>query len=290
MKYFQPSPLLEDPQQQSTHSPGNAASQQALQDAMGGLYDHYFACQDYQRRYPAPNAATLAFLFAHGAGSARQILDFGCGNGRYALALLQQTKACVTGYDISLAALGAFKGLLDSTRFGSRATLLTGELDVLDPAKKFDLVLLLFGVLSHVGGQTARVKVLQHLRSTMAPQGRLVLSVPSRWRRRPFELLQAWFKRTTGRAKGVQVEPGNIEFTRLLAGEPHTFFYHLYSTRSLRSELHDCGFEIVAMEAESVLPEWLVTQNRVIGLFDAWVSRALPAALGYGIRVVARPV
>lgn len=178
MKYFQPSPLLEDPQQQSTHSPGNAASQQALQDAMGGLYDHYFACQDYQRRYPAPNAATLAFLFAHGAGSARQILDFGCGNGRYALALLQQTKACVTGYDISLAALGAFKGLLDSTRFGSRATLLTGELDVLDPAKKFDLVLLLFGVLSHVGGQTARVKVLQHLRSTMTPQGRLVLSVP----------------------------------------------------------------------------------------------------------------
>ena len=44
------------------------------------------------------------------------------------------------------------------------------------------------------------------------------------------------------------------------------------------------------MQAESVLPEWLVTQNRVLGRVDAWVSRILPAALGYGIRVVAKPV
>lgn len=290
MKLSQPSPLLHEPQGQDARQAGNAASQQALQDAMVGLYDHYFACQDYQKRYPAPNAATLTFLFAHGAGQAGQILDFGCGNGRYALALLQQTQATVTGYDISLAALQAFKNLLDSTRFGPRARLLTGPLAVLEDGERFDMVLMLFGVLSHVGGQAARAEVLRQLHASMEPHGRLVLSVPSVWRRRPRELLRAALKRRTGQAQGVQAEPGNIEFTRLLGGEPHTFFYHLYSARSLRRELLACGFAVEAMEAESVLPEWLVTQNRTLGRLDAWVSRILPAGLGYGIRVVARPI
>ncbi len=257
---------------------------------MEGLYDHYFACQDYQKRYPAPNATTLAFLLAHGAGAASRILDFGCGNGRYALALLQQTQASVTGYDISLAAIEAFKDLLESTQFGQRAQLLTGSLEVLESCEKFDMVLMLFGVLSHVGGRAARLEVLHRLRAMVQPQGRLVLTVPSLWRRRPLDLWAGVFKRATGRAQGVQAEPGNIEFTRVLAGAPHTFFYHLYSAKSLRRELRDCGFEVVEMDAESVLPEWLVTQNRTLGRVDAAVSRLLPAALGYGIRVVARPV
>ncbi len=290
MKLSQPSPLVSESRRQDTRSAGDAASQQALQDAMEGLYDHYFACQDYQKRYPAPNATTLAFLLAHGAGTASRILDFGCGNGRYALALLQQTQASVTGYDISLAAIEAFKDLLDNTRFGQRASLLTGSMGVLESCEKFDMVLMLFGVLSHVGGQAARLEVLHRLRAMVQPQGRLVLTVPSVWRRRPLDLWSAALKRATGRAQGMQAEPGNIEFTRLLAGAPHTFFYHLYSPRSLQRELHTCGFEVVEMDAESVLPEWLVTQNRSLGRADAAVSRMLPAALGYGIRVVARPI
>lgn len=290
MKLSQPSPLVSESRRQAMGSDDNAASQQALQDAMEGLYDHYFACQDYQKRYPAPNATTLAFLRAHGADTASRILDFGCGNGRYALALLQQTQASVTGYDISLAAIEAFKDLLDNTRFGQRAHLLTGSMDVLEGCEKFDMVLMLFGVLSHVGGQAARLEVLRRLRLMVQPEGRLVLTVPSCWRRRPLDLWSAAFKRATGRAQGVQAEPGNIEFTRLLAGAPHTFFYHLYSARTLRQELRDCGFEVVEMDAESVLPEWLVTQHRGMGRVDAAVSRWLPAGLGYGIRVVARPV
>ncbi len=257
---------------------------------MEGLYDHYFACQDYQKRYPTPNATTLDFLIAHGADAANQILDFGCGNGRYALALLQRTQATVTGYDISLAAIDAFQSLLNNTLFGQRARLLTGPLDVLESCAKFDMVLMLFGVLSHVGGLAARQEVLQRLRALMQPNGKLVITVPSVWRRRPLDWCSAVLRRATGRAPGVQAEPGNIEFTRVLAGAPHTFFYHLYSAQSLRRELRSCGFEVVAMDAESVLPEWLVTQHRTLGRADAAVSRFLPAALGYGIRVVARPV
>ena len=76
-------------------SPPLAAEAEALpiEAAMVALYDHYFACHDYEKRYPQPNAATLQFLLTHGARQATQILDFGCGNGRYALALLQATEA-----------------------------------------------------------------------------------------------------------------------------------------------------------------------------------------------------
>lgn len=282
MKLSQPAVLARESQP--------VAPQQALQEAMEGLYDHYYACQEYQQRYPVPNATTLDFLFAQGAGEARQILDFGCGNGRYALALLQRTQATVTGYDISLAAIDAFQGLLNDTAFGQRARLLTGPLDALESCEQFDMVLMLFGVLSHVGGQAARHEVLHRLRALMQPQGKLVLTVPSVWRRRPVELCSAAFDRATGRAKGVLAENGCIAFTRVLAGAPHTFFYHLYSAQSLQSELRSCGFEVVAMDAESVLPEWLVTQHPGLGRADAAVCRFLPAALGYGIRVVARPL
>lgn len=289
MKLTKPVPLACESLLKDTITAVKDASQQSLQDDMEGLYDHYFACQDYQKRYPTPNTATLDFLFSHGVGKASQILDFGCGNGRYALALLQRTQATVTGYDISVAAINAFQDLLNSTQFGKRARLLTGPLDVLERCDKFDMVLMLFGVLSHVGGQAARQEVLNRLRALMHPQGQLVITVPSVWRRRPLDWCSAVLRRVTGRAQGVQAEPGNIEFTRVLAGAPHTFFYHLYSVQNLRRELSNCGFQVVAMEAESVLPEWLVTQNRSLGRADAAVSRYLPAALGYGIRVVARP-
>jgi SAM-dependent methyltransferase len=266
------------------------AAQSDTQAVMTSLYDHYFACKDYQKRYPAPNAATLEFLFKHGAANAGRILDFGCGNGRYALALLESTAASVIGYDISTSAIDEFNRFLEKTRFRPRVQLLTGPREVLAGVGHFDVVLLLFGVLSHIGGQADRLEVLRHLRSMMEPQGRLVLTVPSMWRRRPLELLSAAFQRLTGRAQGVQAEAGNIEFTRLLGDVPHTFFYHLYSVRRLRQELQASGFEIVEMDAESVLPEWLITQYPAVGRLDAVVSRFLPAFLGYGIRAVAKPV
>jgi SAM-dependent methyltransferase len=278
------------PPQNGAQMFSGAAAQSDTQAGMTDLYDHYFACKDYEKRYPAPNAATLEFLLRHGAGKAGRILDFGCGNGRYALALLEATSAHVTGYDISTSAIEEFSNFLKQTPFGPRVRLLTGPREVLAGPERFDVVLLLFGVLSHIGGCADRLDVLCDLRAMMAPQGRLVLTVPSIWRRRPLELLSATFKRLTGRAQDVQAEAGNIEFTRLLGGISHTFFYHLYSVRRLRQELQSCGFEIVEMDAESVLPEWLITQYPAVGRLDAVVSRFLPAFLGYGIRAVVKPV
>lgn len=258
--------------------------------AMKALYDHYFSSHDYGRRYPQPNQATFEFLIQQGADQAQEILDFGCGNGRYALALLKVTRAALTGYDISDAALAEFQKHLEHANLVSRVRLLGGDSDVLACSGCYDLVLMLFGVLSHVGGFEARARTLQQIRSLMKADGRLVLTVPNLWRRRPFELVKAAFVRWFGQAQGLAAEPGNIVFNRKLAGVPHQFFYHLYTVSGLTKELRDAGFEMTLVEAESVFPEWLITQYRWLGRLDARLSRLLPVALGYGLRAVAQPI
>ena len=64
----------------------------------------------------------------------------------------------------------------------------------------------------------------------------------------------------------------------------------LYTVRRLREELQASGFEMTLIEAESVLPEWLITQHPWIGAVDTGLTRFLPAFLGYGMRAVAVPV
>lgn len=257
---------------------------------MAQLYNHYFACHDYEKRYPQPNRATLDFLMGQGAKEARQILDFGCGNGRYALALLHSTSASLTGCDISEAALAEFNSHLDHAGWAARTRLFLGPSSVLAGRGQYDLILMLFGVLSHVGTRSARLETLRQLRGLLEPGGKLLLTVPSQWRRRPVELMGAAFDRWRGRVQGIRTEPGNILFTRRLGGVLHQFFYHLYTVRSLREELLAAGFKMIRVEAESVLPEWLITQHPWIGGLDARVARFLPASLGYGMRAVAVPV
>ena len=269
--------------------PDDDVSDEQVALAMRQLYDHYFSCHDYEKRYPKPNQATFQYLMDQGAGNARRILDFGCGNGRYALALLHTTTAELTGYDISEAALTEFSNHLDNAQFNQRAKLLHGDATVLTNHGRYDLILLLFGVLSHVGGREARINVLCKLRSLIEPGGKLLLTVPSQWRRRPIELFAAALTRWRGRAHGVQAEDGNILFKRRLGGIPHQFFYHLYTLQRLRDELMAAGFHMTLVEAESLLPEWLITQHPWIGWLDARISRVLPASWGYGIRVVAVP-
>jgi hypothetical protein len=75
-----------------------------------------------------------------------------------------------------------------------------------------------------------------------------------------------------------------------VSGKPLTFFYHLYGVRDLTDELSQAGYAVQCCEAESLLPEWCVTQSRVLGWLDRKMSRRLPAVLGYGIRIVAVPV
>lgn len=258
--------------------------------AMQSLYDHYFACHDYESRYPQPNQSTLQFLMTHGAGRTTSILDFGCGNGRYAMALLRETSASLTGCDISQAALVEFHHQIELAGLQQRTLLVHGDSSALAGSGPFDLILMLFGVLSHVGGRQARIDTLRHLRAIVKPGGLLLLTVPNIWRRRPLEVLIAMQRRWRGIAKGLQAEVGNILFARRLGGRSQHFFYHLYTVARLREELLAAGFQLKSVEPESLLPEWFITQHQWIGAIDARLARFFPAALGYGIRAVARPL
>ena len=268
-------------------------------EAMSKLYDSYFASHDYKRRYPSPNPATLKFLLDQGqAASAKSILDVGCGDGRYALALLDATPANITGCDISSAALHEFSAQLATRSDARRVTLVHSCVEALTPAidgnvvasatdARHDLSLLLFGVLSHAGDQAARVAMLKAVVRQTKPDGRLLLTVPSIWRRRPVELLQRlWRRNVRGEQNNFQL--GDMTFARVIDGHEQTFFYHLYSLPRLRQELDMAGWTLQTVQAESLLPEWLVTQYRWIGRLDNWVRPLLPASLGYGIRAVAR--
>lgn len=266
-----------------------ADSAPSIAAAMAALYDDYYTSLDYRKRYPRPNRATLEFLLRNGAVAAERVLDYGCGNGRYALPLLQQTGAHVTGYDISQAAIAEFASYLAGQPLARRAALRCGEPEILEGTGSYDLILLLFGVLSHIGERRDRVAALRRMRRLIAPGGRLILTVPSVFRRRPLELARAQLQRLSGRASGPQQEPGNVFFTRTIAAGPHRFFYHLYSVKNLREELGEGGFALRQASAESLFPEWMVTQFGGLGRLDAAVLPLLPASLGYGIRAVATP-
>lgn len=257
---------------------------------MTDLYDHYYTSHEYEKRYPKPNRSTLHFLYRHGAKKAADILDFGCGNGRYALPLLQETKARLTAFDISQAAIAELARFLQNHPEAGRIRLFQGEAEKLNFQGSYDLIMLMFGVLSHVGDRTARLATLRQLRSLIRPEGQLILSVPSIFRRRPLELLAARFSRMTGRAQDTQKEPGNILFTRNIDKQAMQFFYHLYSVKGLQSELQKADFRMTAVSPESLLPEWMITQSSLLGWLDEALLPLLPAALGYGIRAVAVPV
>lgn len=258
--------------------------------AMNALYDYYFTTHAYSCRYPKPNRCTLEFLLKNGAQHAANILDYGCGNGRYALALLQRTQARLIGYDISQPALNEFSTYLQGNPLAPRATLICGNAALLEEQGGYDVIMMMFGVLSHLGDRAVRLKTLRHMRSLINSQGRLILTVPSIFRRRPLELLHAKIRRATGSATEPLKEPGSIMFTRTIANKDLHFFYHLYTVKGLREELREAGFVLRTLAPESVLPEWMITQCDLLGKLDAALLPFVPASLGYGICVAAEPV
>ena len=280
---------LNSGQAENTDS-GNDAGELSIRESMARLYDYYYASDAYHQRYPVPNASMLAYVLKHGAEQAKSILDFGCGNGRYALPLLERTQAIITGYDISIASLAEFSRYLENAVHRDRIKLIHGDLDQLGGDGSFEVILMLFGVLSHIGLRNDRLAVLKKLRALIKPKGRLIISVPNIYRRRPLDLLSCTLSRLWGNASRPLRESGNIYFHRNIGGRKTEFFYHLYSISDLRNDLSQSGFSIHECHPESFLPEWLVTQYRLAAWLDGLILPILPTALGYGICVLADPV
>lgn len=258
------------------------------------FYDSAFGTRNYQDRFPVGNPATLEFLRVCGIDQAREVLDLGCGNGRYAIPLVAMSRARVTACDPSRAALAALAQQLARTPWQQRVRLVHGGAESLDPSARFDGFMLLFGVLGLLGPAAQRLAVLRRLRSQALPEARLVLSVPSAWRRLPFAQLRArWhgLRRAcrSPHEAGDAYDPHDVRLSRRIAGKPQGFTYHLYRPGELRRELAAGGWRVVRLEAESLLPESMVCRWPGIAALDQRLRPWLPPGWGYGMRALALP-
>jgi tRNA (uracil-5-)-methyltransferase TRM9 len=238
-------------------------------------YDVYFRSGLYHSRYPSANSCTLHTILQCTTKDAR-LLDFGCGIGRYSIAILPHCSSLVS-YDISHEALSLLgKRLIAVHPALRRYCLLTSDIDVTKQHAPYDVVLCLFGVLSHLVDVAQRRDTLLLLRSVIAPGGTLIVSVPNRLRR--FYIRQ--FINFVSRK-----ETASIRYTR--PGIPGHLPYFLYTPTALNDELRLAGFTVISTRPESLLPEQLITNIPGLSALDCRLGSFLSPWIGYGIITVA---
>ena len=162
-------------------------------DAQARGYASYFASGSYEARYPRPNRLTLArtlHLLPPPGGAPVDIIDYGCGQGRYLVPLLRHRPDLrAVAQDPCPQALAMLDRRLGDLGLAARVRLIGGDLDDVATAVAREgaqprLAVLLFGVLGHIQPRAERARVLRGLAALLAPaDGRLALSVPNERRR-----------------------------------------------------------------------------------------------------------
>ncbi|HQA25436.1 MAG TPA: class I SAM-dependent methyltransferase [Candidatus Competibacteraceae bacterium] len=250
-------------------------------------YDRYFASHLYDRRYPRPNPASLAVIVEQIRARGGRVLDFGCGNGRYAAPLLAQTEATIVAYDISREAIDELSARYPAQVADGRLRPVWGDLAALSrttiaQGEPFDLAIMMFGVLGHIASRTQRRETLATIHQLLRPGGRLIVTVPNAARR---------FRRHQAEArplmeKGV-LEPGDIHYQRMAGQVMVKMYYHLYSLEEFGMELERQGFRLIQMGAESFLPESGVVRSPFLRGLDRLLAIFAPLRYAYGFLAVA---
>lgn len=247
-------------------------------------YDLYFQSGVYERRYPAPNRATLRLVEELIARHGDHVLDFGCGSGRYAVPLALQHPLRLLAYDPCEVGLSLLKQRAHGTVAEQRIVTISGSLDELAARAavegKIDVAIMLFGVLGHIRYRIERLRHLRAVRELLNPDGILVVSVPNALRRFHREQAAPWH------GDGVR-EPGDILYERTLDDRLIELFYHLYRAGELEQELVDAGFEPRSTRSESVLPEWLISRRPAAAAIDEALRAVTPTGLAYGFLTIA---
>lgn len=248
-------------------------------------YESYFSSGIYKQRYPNVNQQTLANIHYYCRSQPENftLLDYGCGDGRYLLRLLESFPcAQFVGYDISLSPIETLREALKKNFRNSQVKTIYDENAqphnfIGKSPKYFNVVLLLFGVLSHVSSSVQRQQLLTYLRDRINPKsGYLLISVPNQKRR--FLKLQK------------QQRTQDIIYSRSFNKKDVPFYYHLYNQKGLYAELSSAGFQVIRCKAESVFPESWVTRHPLLGWLDRQLCRVVPAQWGYGILCCCRPI
>ena len=251
-----------------------------------GSYEAYISSGLYDRRYPRPNGRTLrkSLHLLRGGG---RFLDFGAGTGRYTLPLMERTGAHGVAYDVCPAACRALADRLRGFVGDGRLVIHDGGPEALVEAYRcsFDLALMAFGVLAHVAGRAERLHLLDAVRRMLKPEGVLVLGLPNVRRR-----FRAARRAAAPLVRAGELEAGDILYTRGRDSDGIRLFYHLFSPSEAREDLSAAGFRTESIEPESLLPEYAVVGNPLIGRLDDLACRVAPAAVGYGFLIAARPL
>jgi tRNA (uracil-5-)-methyltransferase TRM9 len=234
-------------------------------------YTKYYGSGAYDRRYPRANHFTLEAIRSQTAPTSK-ILDFGCGSGRYTIPLAPYCKTIVA-YDPCPEAIDLLN------RRSHQNITPTQDLGDVSRAAPYDMVVCIFGVLSHIPEREARLDTLRFLRRCLADDGLLFVSVPNRLRRFYKKQLALVFKRGDF--------SGRIDYRRDCVGH-QLIPYYLYTAASLRSELEECKFSVESVKAESLLSEKCVTNSDRVLEFEKKVLKKIPPWLGYGLLATAR--
>jgi SAM-dependent methyltransferase len=204
------------------------------------FYDSLSVIYDAELERRAPWVKRVEGLIAGWAAKrgAKSLIDFGCGNGRRALRLMQAA-------NLSGAAIDVSPGMIDEARrLGVDAHVMDIASPAFDPAalggRKFDVVICTWNVLGHVEGRGARLQAVKNMRSVMAPGGCIVLDVNNRYNANQYgwaAVLRNLVKDTLNpeRAGDFIANRVNPEGVTM-----HTFV-HVFSRGELRQLCRDAG-------------------------------------------------
>ncbi len=246
----------------------------SVEDVHFNSYRRYFNSGFYQKRYPRANLRTLKTI-KNKLEQNHTILDIGCGDGRYALEVVQSCKF-VNALDISEEAVKDLRRhITDRNLTNMKVFISEPPLSIrqLFSEVSLDGVMLIFGVLSHIVEQNVRHRLLSEIYSSLKHNGFLVLSVPSGCRRFLNE-------------QKIQ-SSSTIAYTRQNDGEVLKFNYKLFYIEELREELRNAGFNDVKIVSESILPETFVVNSRILGWIDRILCAIVPTKWAYGYLVTA---
>jgi len=249
-------------------------------------YEDYYDSGFYDFRYPAPNKRTMSHLnnMINGIQSNNNeyinVLDFGCGSGRYAIPLLlMHPKIKLIGIDPSDSARSLINKRASLSGVTDRLTLYSDISDCDNII--FDCAFMIFGVLSHITINSERAKLLSEIKRVLKTDGSLFCSVPNIYRRFPILVLKNIYTNKS------LINAGRISYKRNNEGKTLSFEYYLYSPRKLKKELLENGFKNIITNTESIFPEKYVTNSNILALIDNAASFLLPSSFGYGISAIA---
>lgn len=252
-------------------------------------YDRYFSSHLYDKRYPGSNPSSLATVVREIRQGRKNILDLGCGNGRYAAPLLERTDARIVACDISREAIDELSSRCAKHVRAGRLKPVYGDLSVLadtiGESERFDLAIMMFGVLGHIFSHPLRQRTLATVRRLLRPGGRIVVTVPNVARR--FLEQQAMARCLVDEGR---LEAGDIFYERTADKVVVNMYYHLYRLDEFVLELEQQGFHLIDLNAESFLPESGIVRSMPLRWIDRILKAVLPLRCAYGFLAVAEAV